>query len=169
MDTATILSLGMSFGSLAVSAIAVFIAWRAYRRDEPDVKFTKFDFVAPPEIQNTQLVVTVVNVGGREILLDGALLRLKSDGIIEVPKHSIQHKAVGYGGAIFFAAGEKIQVQFRVYRREGKPHEFCLQYLPSEVKEVVVVDTAGREYRKKVPRSLKRQMGGQWPPIATIK
>ena len=170
MDAAVIISLGISFGSFAVSAIAVFIAWRAYHRDEPKIKFTEVSFVAPrEEVQNARLVLTVVNVGRREILLDKVLLKLKSGSAIEIPNYRISG-AERTGGTILLAGGTKIRPEFPVYYSpQGKPREIHLHYLPSEVKEAVVVDTAGKEYRKKVSRSLKRQMSGHWPPIVIVK
>lgn len=64
--------LGLS--GLAVAVFALLISWRAYHRDGPKIRFTGLEFEVPSDIEKTRFVVTIVNVGGRGVMLDRGLL-----------------------------------------------------------------------------------------------
>lgn len=161
--------------SLGLSAIAIYIAWRAYHRDEPKIKFTEFDFeVADNDIRNSQLVVSIVNVGGRGVMIERSQLRLKSGKTIN---RIMQHVPDKPGGALPLSSaryfdspydlqpGKRLRSRFQVYNMDTSetPYRFFLDYHPQDAKEVAFIDTAGKEYRKKVPRALKRRISHQWP------
>lgn len=157
----------VSLAAFAVSAFAVFISWRAYRRDGPKIKFIGFDFETSAQLLDSHFLVSIVNAGGGRVVIERAQLRFEAGCTIDLPMKEFSGLGFSYERPTELQTGNKITAKFRVYgESRGKDYTYYLYPLrcpPYEVKEAVFIDTAGKKYKKKAPRSLKEQISHQWP------
>lgn len=150
---------------LGLSVVAVYISWRAYHRDTAKIKFVEFSLETSVVIEDTQFCVLIVNVGRRTVLLESTLLRFRWGGTIELPWNHLPHRVINVPRSLTsiveLEEGQKLYVYYPVYQRNKSM--YVLQHPPYDIIEVVFIDTNGKKYRKKAPRSLRRRAIRRWP------
>jgi hypothetical protein len=123
-------SIKISILALLISLFSLYISWRAYKRDTPDLRVS-LEYWSQPE-QESRFNVRTINFGRRVAFVE----RIK----INFNKSEPLQDSIAGGHAVTEA--EPFDFQLTIYHPNGIPH-----HIPIQIKSLEVYDTLGKCYK----------------------
>jgi hypothetical protein len=119
----------LSVFALIISLASIYIAWRAYQRDNPDLRVS-LDYW-PQDDEESCFNVRTINHGRRVAFVERIIVNFKNGPPLQ--------SSIAGGRPV--TESEPFDFQLYIYSLNGVPH-----HIPTEVKSAEVFDTLGRRY-----------------------